>query len=163
MASTATRVSAQPQISGIAASPFHRTRHPYILLPGHPPPGLSSLLRPPSFQRPEGGAGILTCFPSPTPFGLSLGTGSPWEDELDPGNLGLTARGFLTPFIATHFGISTPKVLFWLFRSSSYLPWDAPLPLTTLKRCEPEASAPDLSPVTFSARLVLTSELLRFL
>ena len=26
------------------------------------------------------GTGILTCFPSATPFGLALGTDSPWED-----------------------------------------------------------------------------------
>jgi hypothetical protein len=71
---------AQPQLSGIAVAPFHRTRHPYGLLPGHPLPGSPSLLRPPSLRRFTGGAGILTRFPSPTPFGLSLGTGSPWED-----------------------------------------------------------------------------------
>ena len=128
----------QPQLSGIAASPFHRTRHPYNLLPGHPPPGLPNLLRPPSVQRSQGGAGILTCLPSPTPFGLSLGTGSPWEDKLDPGNLGLTARGFLTPFIATHSGISTPKALSWPFRSSSYLLWDAPLPPITPDVMDPK-------------------------
>ena len=29
---------------------------------------------PPSLKRQFGGTGILTCFPSPTPFGLSLGT-----------------------------------------------------------------------------------------
>ena len=29
---------------------------------------------PPSLKRPLGGAGILTCSPSPTPFGLGLGT-----------------------------------------------------------------------------------------
>ena len=33
---------------------------------------------PPS--RAHRGAGIFTCFPSPTPFGLGLGTGSPWDD-----------------------------------------------------------------------------------
>jgi len=26
------------------------------------------------------GAGILTCFPSSTPFGLDLGADSPWDD-----------------------------------------------------------------------------------
>jgi len=29
---------------------------------------------PPSVKRPSGGTGILTCFPSTTPFGLALGT-----------------------------------------------------------------------------------------
>ena len=55
-----------------------------------------------------GGAGILTCFPSPTPFGLGLGFDSPWEDYPTPGNLGLTATGFLARFIATHARIVTP-------------------------------------------------------
>ena len=53
------------------------------------------------------GAGILTCFPSPTPFGLGLGFDSPWEDYPTPGNLGLTATGFLTQFIATYACIFT--------------------------------------------------------
>ena len=29
---------------------------------------------------PSGGAGIFACFPSATPFGLVLGTDSPWDD-----------------------------------------------------------------------------------
>ena len=37
------------------------------------PDGLSFRV-PPSLKRLTRGAGILTCFPSPTPFGLSLGT-----------------------------------------------------------------------------------------
>ena len=40
------------------------------------PDGLSFRV-PPSLKRFLRGAGILTCFPSPTPFGLSLGTDSP--------------------------------------------------------------------------------------
>ena len=53
------------------------------------------------------GAGMLTCFPSPTPLGLGLGFDSPWEDYPTPGNLGLTATGFLTQFIATYACIFT--------------------------------------------------------
>ena len=46
----------------------------YVLRPGHPKPGWHyTLLRRSSFQRPSGGTGILTCFPSTTPLGLALG------------------------------------------------------------------------------------------
>ena len=43
----------------------------YILSPGQPSPGRSSLLRP--LIAITNGAGMLTCFPSTTPFGLALG------------------------------------------------------------------------------------------
>ena len=55
------------------------------------------------------GTGILTCFPSTTPFGLTLGPDLPWEDEPCPGNLRFTARWILTIFIATHAGILTSQ------------------------------------------------------
>ena len=51
---------------------------PYSLEPGHPIPGWSSLLRP--LIAVITGTGILTCFPSTTPFGLALGTDSPCAD-----------------------------------------------------------------------------------
>ena len=44
----------------------------YTLKPGHPIIGSLTFLRPPIATT--GGTGILTCFPSPTPFGLGLGT-----------------------------------------------------------------------------------------
>ena len=55
------------------------------------------------------GTGILTRFPSTTPFGLALGPDLPWEDEPCPGTLRLTARWILTTFIATHAGILTSQ------------------------------------------------------
>ena len=55
------------------------------------------------------GTGILTCFPSTTPFGLALGPDLPWEDEPCPGILGLSAKWILTTFIATHAGILTSQ------------------------------------------------------
>ena len=45
----------------------------YKLKPPLPHGGLATLLRPCS--APVGGTGILTRFPSPTPFGLGLGAG----------------------------------------------------------------------------------------
>ena len=50
----------------------------YLLSPGQPTPGTPTLLRPPiALTR---GAGILTSFPSTTPFGLALGADSPCVD-----------------------------------------------------------------------------------
>ena len=51
---------------------------PYTLKPGHPTPGWPNLLRP--LIAVTRGTGILTCFPSTTPFGLALGTDSPCAD-----------------------------------------------------------------------------------
>src|ERR1700710_2630929 len=73
--------------------------------PGLPTPGQPSAIRPPiAFNN---GAGILTCFPSATHFCLALGADSPYADERGVGNLGLSARGPFTPFIATHVSIRT--------------------------------------------------------
>ena len=43
-----------------------------------------------------GGAGISTCCPSDTLFGLSLGPDLPWADEPSPGNLRLSMARILT-------------------------------------------------------------------
>ena len=64
---------------------------------------IDHLLRPSHLTGP----GILTWFPSPTPFGLGLGAGSPCADWPCAGTLGLPARGVLTLFIATHVSIRT--------------------------------------------------------
>ena len=50
----------------------------YHLKPGHPTPDWPSLLRPPIAIMQS--TGILTCFPSTTPFGLALGADSPCSD-----------------------------------------------------------------------------------
>ena len=79
--------------------------HAYTLKPGHPTPGRDNLLRPPiAFQI---GAGILTRFPSTTALALILGADSPCADERGAGNLGLSASGPFTRFIATHVSIRT--------------------------------------------------------
>ena len=80
-------------------------RHAYTLEPGRPTPGLHNLLRSPFASC--GGTGILTSFPSTTPFGLALGTDSPSADERGGGNLGLSASEPFTRFIATHVSIRT--------------------------------------------------------
>ena len=41
-------------------------------------------------------AGISTCYPSATPFGLTLGPDLPWADEPSPGNLRLSTARILT-------------------------------------------------------------------
>ena len=53
------------------------------------------------------GPGILTWFPSATAVALALGAGSPCADWPCAGTLGLSARGFLTLFVATHVRIRT--------------------------------------------------------
>ena len=85
--------------------------------PGLPTPGQPSAIRPPiAFHT---GAGILTCFPSATHFCLALGADSPYADERCVGNLGLTARGPFTPFIATHVSIRTSDTSSTLFNAPS--------------------------------------------
>ncbi|TNV71299.1 hypothetical protein FGO68_gene13478 [Halteria grandinella] len=54
-------------ISRITHSPFDRMNDPYMLEPSIPALGLSALLRPRWLLRSCRSAGILTCFPSPTP------------------------------------------------------------------------------------------------
>jgi hypothetical protein len=55
-------------------------------------------------QTVTSGTGILTCLPSVTPFGLTLGTDLPCADELNAGNLRFSARLILTVVIATYAG-----------------------------------------------------------
>ena len=75
----------------------------YMLSPGQPSPGQPSLLRHPIAAI--RGAGMLTSFPSTTPFGLALGADLPCADERCAGTLGLSARRIFTSFIVTHVSI----------------------------------------------------------
>ena len=77
----------------------------YVLEPGQPSPGPPSLLR--HHIAAKRGAGILTSFPSTTPFGLALGADLPCADERCAGTLGLPARRIFTSFIVTHVSIRT--------------------------------------------------------
>ena len=92
-------------------------RSTYTLEPGHPTPGLHNLLRLPIASK--RGIGILTDFPSTTPFGLALGADSPCADERGAGNLGLSASGPFTRFIATHVSIRTSDTSSNPYRSPS--------------------------------------------
>ena len=131
----------------------------YGLKPGHPAPGSPALLRPPIATT--GGTGILTCFPSTTPFGLALGADSPCADERCAGNLGLSACGPFTRIIATHVSIRTSD--------TSSRPHGRPsqaytmLPYHSHLKMRIRSFGTMLSPVTFSAQIHSTSELLRFL
>src|SRR5438270_13331198 len=73
--------------------------------PAIPTAGQPSAIRPPIASY--DGTGILTCFPSTTHLCLALGADSPCADERCAGNLGLTASGPFTRFIATHVSIRT--------------------------------------------------------
>ena len=59
----------------------------------------------PSVKRYILSTGILTCYPSITPFGLILGSDSPWAESPGPGTLGFSVEVILTLLIATHFSI----------------------------------------------------------
>ena len=59
-------------------------------------PALSILLCPCLSHTTTVSTGISTCYPSPTPFGLSLGPDLPWADEPSPGNLRLSTGRILT-------------------------------------------------------------------
>ena len=59
------------------------------------------------FEPSKIGAGILTCHPSPTPFGLGLGSDLPWADLPAPGNLRLSTNEIPTRFTATRSGSIT--------------------------------------------------------
>ena len=64
------------------------------------PCAMPTLLRHSILKRCQSSIEISINCPSPTPFGLSLGPGLPWEDEPSPGNLRFSAGEILTPLIA---------------------------------------------------------------
>ena len=134
------------------------TGHAYTLEPGHPTPGPPNLLRPPIALHK--GTGLLTCFPSTTPFGLALGADSPCADERCAGNLGLSARELFTPFIATHVSIRTSDIssIHYQTPSQTYRTL-----LYHMHKVHIRSFGYVLSPVTSSAQDDSTSELLRFL
>ena len=137
--------------------------HPTALNRDYQRPAALTFSVPPASTT-RGGFGILTEFPSSTPFGLDLGSDSPRADEPPPGNLGLTASRFLTCFVATHIGISSRRNSTGPFGPASPSLQRSPTaePSTEVESL-PVASVPCLSPVIFSAQPRLTSELLRFL
>ena len=90
-----------------------------------------------------GGAGISTCCPSATPFGLTLGPDLPWADEPSPGNLGLSTCKFLaciSLLIPAFSLLRRPRLLPVPLQPTHY----APLPL--MLSHEPEASVSRFSP-----------------
>ena len=112
LTSAASRLVITPHLS----RPDLPKQHVYTLQPGHPTPGRANLLRP--HIALNKGTGILTSFPSATPFGLALGADSPCADERGAGNLGLTATRLFTLFNATHVSIRTSD--------TSREPYDSP-------------------------------------
>lgn len=131
----------------------------YTLKPGQPSPGQHSLLRPPFAVTPS--TGILTCFPSTTPFGLALGSDLPCAENRCAGNLGLTACGFFTRIVVTHVSIRTSDTSSMPHSTPSQAYRTLPYPTTHKRRCRSFGAW--FSPVTSSAQADSTSELLRFL
>ena len=89
-------------------------------------------------------AGISTCCPSTTPFGLALGPDLPRADQLYPGNLGYSAERIPTSLslLIPAFSLPCPPRLLTVpLRRAS----NAPLPMTCVipeLRCR--VSAPDI-------------------
>lgn len=105
--------------------------------------------------------GILTRFPSTTPFGLALGVDSPCPDQRWTGTLGLPASGLFTRFIVTYVSIRTSDTSSNPHRPPSQAYRTLPYPTTPECRCRSFGAW--FSPVTSSAQADSTSELLRFL
>ena len=92
-----------------------------------------------------GGAGISTCYPSPTTSVLGLGPDLPWADEPSPGNLGLSTATFLallSLLIPALSLVYSPQLLSVLLQSV----YVAPLPMCYT---HPAASVSRLSPGHF--------------
>ena len=122
-------------------------QHAYTLEPGHPTPGPHNLLRPPIASH--RGTGILTSFPSTTRFRLALGADSPCADERCAGNLGLTATGLFTLFIATHVSIRTSDT-----SSSPYEPPSQAYRTLSYQDVDPKTYIPRSFGVQFEPRYI---------
>jgi hypothetical protein len=114
-------------------------------------------------KRPLVGSGISTGCPSPTTFVLGLGPTNPERTSLAQETLGIRRVGFSPTFRYScrhsHFRSLQPSS-----RSTFTAERNAPLPPTGRQAAGGSvASVPSLSPVEFSARIHLTSELLRTL
>ena len=136
-------------------------------------PGLDRLCRPSSrflprgdtlrCKRSFGGSGISTGCPSPTTFVLGLGPTNPERTSLPQETLGIRRVGFSPTFRYScrhsHFRPLQPSSRSTVTANGT-LPYHASAgePANTSV-----ASVPGLSPAEFSARIHLTSELLRTL
>ena len=106
----------------------------------------------PSCKRKPGGAGIFTCCPSTTPFGLALGTDSPWADLPSPGNLRLTAKKILTSLIATHTCMITSTSSRARYRTPSTYRGTLPYRSRPPKRTKARGFGSELSPADYRRR-----------
>ena len=125
-------------------------------------PRLSFPRRHLAVQTISGGSGISTGCPSPTTFVLGLGPTNPERTSLPQETLGFRRVGF-SPTSRyscrhSHFRTLQPSS-----RSTFTAERNAPLPPPPANRRRSVASVTRLSPVEFSARVHLTSELLRTL
>ncbi len=130
----------------------------YTLKPGQPSPGQHSLLRPPFAVTPS--TGILTCFPSTTPFGLALGSTHPAPINVGQEPLVFRRAGFspaLSLLMSAFALLIPPATLTGHLQAYRTLPY----PTTHKRRCRSFGAW--FSPVTSSAQADSTSELLRFL
>ena len=123
--------------------------HTYTLKPGQPSPGQHSLLRPPFAVTPS--TGILTRFPSTTPFGLALGVDSPCPRLTLDRNPWSSRRAGFSPALSllmSAFALLIPPAT--LTGHLHRLTERSPYPTTHQRRCRSFGAW--FSPVTSSAR-----------
>ena len=125
---------------------------PTSLAPALPPAGQPTLLRHPFAQSTSRGTGILTCSPSATPFGLTLGPTNPTRIDLPSETLDL--RGLRFSHSSRY---SCQHSHFRSLHDSLQYRFDAPGTLAyclthTAVHAKPVASVGGLSPVIFSAQ-----------
>ena len=162
MGSIASALAGSPSLLS-SAGLLPPTSTPTSLAPALPTAGRPTLLRHPIAQTTWRGTGILTCYPSATPFGLTLGPTNPTRINLPSETLDIWGLWF-----SHNFRYSCQHSHFWLLHSSLRYCFKA---TRTLAYCsllseesiKPVASVGDLSPVISSAQNHLTSELLRTL
>ena len=126
------------------------TPHAYRLSPGQPTPGTPNLLR--LSIAVTRGAGILTSFPSTTPFGLALGADSPCVDERCARKPWAFGVGAFHPHYRYSCQHSHFRYLQHAFPHTFNGLRNAPLPRTIPKNDAPQASVYRLAPLNLPRR-----------
>ena len=125
---------------------------PTSLAPARPTAGRPTLPRHPFAQTTLRGTGILTCCPSPTPFGLGLGPTNPTRTDLPSETLDLRRTWFSHSFTLLMPAFSLLLAPRLLPLSPSPPAERSPTAPYSLSSDNPVASVGGLSPVIFSAQ-----------
>ena len=115
--------------------------------PSSLPPGV------PAASTHAGGAGILTCSPSPTPFGLGLGPTNPGRTSLAQETLPFRRRGFSPLLSLLMPAFSLPRATTRRHRHARIPVERSPTAPSAQARLTPQASVHDLAPLHFRRRI----------